>query len=521
MYCKVISGAVLGIEVCLVEVEICVNNGFPCFEMVGYLSSEVKEAKERVTVSIMNSGIPFPPKHVTINISPAHIRKSGTAFELPIAVGLLIGLGIVSEQSLEDCMVMGEIGLDGKTKFTQAVLPTVLEAKKRGIKYCLVPEENAKEGGIVEGIEVIGIKELNQLIWYLQAEKEKRKQMIEPTRVSLKAMFLKQDKKIPYDFLDVTGQKATKRAVEIAAAGFHNLIMTGPPGTGKTMIAKRIPYILPPLSIEESLEVSKIYSVAGLLSKEKNMVTSRPFLNPHHTISERALAGGGRNPKPGVISLAHRGILFLDELPEFKRSTLEVLRQPMEDKKILISRINGNLEYPANFMLVAAMNPCPCGFYPDRNLCHCKDYEIKRYQNRISGALLDRIDIATDISTITLRTIEKDEKNERSEKIRDRVMEARMRQAFRYRKTTITYNADLSPTELSLYCKLDDRERKFMEEVYETLNLSVRAYHKVLKVARTIADLDGKDKINRNHLSEAIGYRKRNRIDRMGGETIG
>ena len=510
MYCKVISGAVLGIEVYLVEVEICVNDGFPCFEMVGYLSSEVKEARERVCVSILNSGIRIPPKHVTINISPAHIRKCGTAFELPIAMGLLIGLGIIPARSLENCLVMGEIGLDGKTKFTQAVLPTVLEAKKRGMKQCLIPEENAREGGIVDGIEVIGIKDLKQLIIYLQTKKEDRSKIIKPTTVSIDDLFLNKDHSIPYDFLDVVGQRATKRAVEIAAAGFHNLIMTGPPGTGKTMIAKRVPYILPPLSLEESLEVSKIYSVAGLLNKGQTILTNRPFLSPHHTISEHALAGGGRNPKPGVISLAHRGILFLDELPEFKRSTLEILRQPLEDKKILISRVSGNLIYPANFMLIAAMNPCPCGFYPDRNICHCKDFEIKRYQNRISGALLDRIDIATEVSNISLKNMEKNKKSEGSISIRERVMEARERQKFRFQETKIQFNAELTALEITKYCNLEQREAKFMEEVFEELKLSVRAYHKVLKVARTIADLQGKEKITCEFLSEAVGYRKLN-----------
>lgn len=507
MFCKVNAGGINGIVSFPAKVEVDVSHAMPGFDLVGLLNSEVKESRERVRVALRNSGFQLPPLRITVNISPADIRKEGSAYDLAIAIGILVSMEELPEDFLKDTLFVGELGLNGEVKPVKGILPIMLMAREEGIKRCILPEENAMEGAVVQEIEIIGVESLGQMIQYLLLEESNKKKFIPATRLDMEQIFEKSREDNILDFSDIHGQEIVKRAAVVAAAGFHHLLITGTPGAGKTMIAKRIPSILPPLTREESLEVSKIYSVSGLLQKGRPLITTRPFLHPHHTISRQALAGGGRIPRPGVLSLSHRGILFLDELPEFGRDNIEVLRQPLEDKEVQIARNYGSVTYPADIMLVAAMNPCPCGFYPDRNRCTCSLNEIKRYRSRISGPIYDRIDLCVEAKALQLEELREEKKNVTSEELKKQVMLARQIQQSRYKGSEYLFNADLKPKDISFYCCLKEEEKQYMEKIFHSLKLSARSYHRILKVARTIADLEGDEYIGKAHLSEAVCYR--------------
>lgn len=499
MYCKVLSGTVHGVGGLLIQVEADVSDGLPGFSMVGMLSSEVKEAGERVRTALKNSGYKVPPKRITVNLSPADIRKEGAAFDMAIAVAILANLGYIPQENLKDVLIVGELSLNGDVNRVNGILPIVCEAAKQGCKVCIVPGDNASEAYVIKDIMVAGVRTLREAMEFLLT-KDNEKYIYKQK----KGICEKNEKTA--DFSEVTGQTALKRAVEVAAAGMHNFLMVGPPGAGKTMIASRIPGILPRVSFEESVEITKVYSVAGILDGDNPLVKNRPFRAPHHTITRSAMAGGGRKAMPGEITLANHGVLFLDELPEFDVSVLEVLRQPLEEGKVEISRIYGNYSYPARFMLVAAMNPCKCGYYPDLSRCTCSAEQVKRYLGRISRPLLDRIDIAVEVPKLEFEQIISQEKAESSKSIRERVEQARKIQQRRY-GSNIYYNSRLNASEVKEFCALDRESVALVEKIYDRLGLTARSYHKLLKVARTIADLDGGGPIIRAHVSEALLYK--------------
>lgn len=507
MFSKVLTSATFGIDAYLVEVETNIEKQMPGFTIVGLPDNAVKESRERVTAAIKNTGYEFPIKKITVNLAPADIKKEGSAFDLPIAIGLLAAIEKIQMALLEGTIFLGELSLDGQLRPIKGVLPISVEAKKKGIKRIILPVDSAKEASIVEGIDVYGMENLLEVIQFLNEEINKEK-----IHTNINEIF-SEINNYHLDFSDVKGQENVKRALEVAAAGAHNIIMIGPPGSGKTMLAKRIPSILPPMTFEEALDTTKIHSIAGILAKDQAIITERPFRNPHHTVSDAALVGGGSFPRPGEVSFAHHGVLFLDELPEFKKNVLEVLRQPLEDSKVTVSRSKLSLEFPANFMLASAMNPCPCGFFTDPNKeCTCAPPQIQRYMSKISGPLLDRIDIHIEVPAVKYKELSAETKSERSYEIRERVIKARNIQLERFKGLKhIFNNGDMGSREVREYCKLDSSGSELLKMAMTKLGLSARAYDRILKVSRTIADLDNSENILSHHISEAIQYRSLDR----------
>ena len=521
MLIKIYSAAPVGIDAVPMTIEVHAVPGFD-FTLVGLPDTSVKESHERIVAALTVNGMENLRRAFTINMAPADIKKEGSAFDLPLAIGMLAGGEKVKFKELEHYMIMGELSLDGSLQPIRGALPIALCARKAGFKGLILPEANADEAAVVEGLEVYGLKDLMEVVHFLNGEPKDElnpEDKFEPVKVDTQTLFAEQAFPSDLDFADVRGQFKVRRAVEIAAAGGHNMIMVGPPGAGKSMIAKRIPSILPPLTLEEALETTKIHSIAGLTNKKKGaggaLIVQRPFRSPHHTITDVALVGGGMNPHPGEISLAHNGVLFLDELPEYKRSVLEVMRQPLEDRHITVARTKETVDYPASFMLVAAMNPCPCGHYGENNPAHpctCTPAQIHRYLSKISGPLLDRIDIQCEIEAVPYEQLRDTRPGESSAAMRERVQRARAIQNERFKHSRLVHcNAMMNSKMVRQYCALDEECDRLLEFTMARLGLSARAYDRVLKVARTIADIEGAENIQKKHLLEAISYRSLDR----------
>ncbi|MGE0919850.1 YifB family Mg chelatase-like AAA ATPase [Trichlorobacter lovleyi] len=506
MLAKVLSATVVGIDAILVDVEVDIAQGLPQFSTVGLPDGAVKESKDRVKAALKNSGYDFPPRRITANLAPADLKKEGSAFDLPISIGILTATGTITGDRVNRYILLGELSLDGSLKPVRGALPVAVAARKAGLAGLILPLENGSEAAVVEGVDVLPARTLAEVVQFLRGEAA-----IPPKQVDLQQLFSLKDEH-GEDFCEVRGQDHAKRAIEVAAAGSHNLLMIGPPGSGKTMLARRIPSILPALGFDEALETTAVFSVSGMLENGTALVTQRPFRAPHHTISDVGLIGGGTSPKPGEVSLAHNGLLFLDELPEFKKNALEVLRQPLEDGRVTISRALQSLTYPSRFMLVTAMNPCPCGFLGDiSHTCSCTPIAIKRYRSRISGPLLDRIDLHVEVPAVAYRDLSDSRETESSAAIAARVTQARNLQQERFKGTKVHCNAQMNARLIKKHCELDQNGHRMLELAGEKLGFSARSYSRILKVARTIADLAGSEAIRDQHLAEAIQYRSLDR----------